>query len=483
MPHTTETAPLWTADAAAAAMEAALEGDGAWTASGVSIDSRTLAAGDIFFAIEGEKSDGHGYVADALAKGAACAVVARRPDGVERDAPLAMVDDTLAALERLGVAARARTAGRICAVTGSVGKTGTKEGLRHILSGQGQAHASVASYNNHLGVPLTLARMPAETEFGIFEIGMNHAGEITPLTRMVRPEAAIVTTVEAVHIENFDSVDGIADAKGEIFEGLAPGGTAILNRDNKYFDRLSRRAEACGAGRVVGFGEDAHAEARVLRMSLKPDASYVTARVCGHEMTYKLGMPGRHVVMNSLAMLACVHALGGDLAHAGLALATLEPPEGRGSRVEVETRNGTFLIIDESYNANPTSMRAALEALAAAEPARRGRRIAVLGDMLELGDRAPGDHAGLAEPITSAGVDLVFCSGPLMEHLWDALPPRRRGGYADTAAELAPRVAEEVVPGDVVMIKGSFGSRMRHVLDALTALADASALNRREERA
>jgi len=462
--------PLWTAQDASLAMGVPLKGRSDWDAYGVSIDTRTLQPGDIFFALLGEGNDGHDYVAQALEKGAACAVVSRAVEGLDADAPLIEVDDTLRAMERLGLAARARSNARICAVTGSVGKTGTKEGLLHMLSRQGKTHASVASYNNHIGVPLTLARMPADAVYGIFEIGMNHADEIAPLVKMVRPEAAIITTVEAVHIENFNSVEEIADAKGEIFEGLQPGGTAILNRDNPHFERLKARALTCGAGDIIAFGKQEMADARVTRMSLKPDASYVTATICRHDMTYKLGVPGEHIVMNSLAMLACVNALGADLALAGLALGELLPPEGRGSRIKVELPRGTFLIIDESYNANPTSMAAVMQALGNTPPGARGRRIAVVGDMLELGDQAAQAHAGLREPIAENDIDLVFACGPLMENLWDALPTSVRGAYADNSSELASRVADEVAAGDVVMIKGSLGSRMARVLDALKAL-------------
>jgi len=451
-------------------MSATISGAPNWEAHGVSIDTRTLVPGDMFFALQGDGNDGHDYVAQALEKGAACAVVARPVDGLAPEAPVLQVSDTLKGLEELGRAARARSKARICAVTGSVGKTGTKEGLLHMLNGQGKTHASVASYNNHIGVPLTLARMPGDADFGIFEIGMNHAGEISPLTQMVRPEAALITTVEAVHIENFNSVDEIADAKGEIFDGLQPGGVAILNQDNPYFERLKAKALAVGAGRIVAFGRHDMADARVTRMSLKPDASYVTASICDHDITYKLGVPGEHIVINSLAMLACVHVLGGDLALAGLALGTLEPPAGRGSRIEVALPRGSFLIIDESYNANPTSMRATLQALGHTPPAGRGRRIAVLGDMLELGDQAVSGHAGLKQPIIENGVDLVFACGPLMENLWDVLPVNLRGAYADKSTDLAPRVADEIEPGDVVMLKGSFGSRMSKVLDALKQL-------------
>ncbi len=474
--------PLWRSADAVVAMNATATGAADWQAHGVSIDTRTLQPGDMFFALEGDGADGHDYVAQALKKGAACAVVSRAVADLDDTSSVLMVDNTLRALERLGIAARARTDARICAVTGSVGKTGTKEGLRHILEGQGITHASAASYNNHIGVPLTLARMPADAQFGVFEIGMNHANEIAPLTRMVQPEAAIVTTVEAVHIENFNSVEDIADAKGEIFEGLQAGGTAILNRDNVHFERLKARAGLCGAGNIVGFGHSELADARIERMSLRADASYVTATICGHDITYKLGVPGEHIVMNSLAMLACVNALGADLALAGLALASLEPPAGRGSRIEIALSRGSFLMIDESYNANPTSMAAVMQALGNTPPGPHGRRIAVVGDMLELGDHARAGHAGLKEPILAADVDLVFACGPLMENLWDALPQRVRGAYADTSAELAPRVVEEIAPGDVVMVKGSLGSRMAQVVTALKNMGTPVTVTPQEEQ-
>lgn len=473
--------PLWTSADAAAAMSAKAQGASAWNAFGVSIDTRTLEVGDLFFALMGEGNDGHEYVAQALDKGAACAVVSRRVDGLPDDAPLLVADDTLKALEKLGLAARARSTARICAVTGSVGKTGTKEGLRAILSAQGKTHASAASYNNHIGVPLTLARMPVDAAYGVFEVGMNHSGEITPLVRMVQPEAAIVTTVEAVHIENFGSVEDIADAKAEIFDGLKPGGVAILNQDNPHFERLNARALEKGAGQVIGFGKHENATARVTRMSLKADASYVTATICGHDMTYKLGVPGEHIVMNSLAMLACIHVLGADLALAGLALGKMEPPAGRGSRISIAVDRGAFLIVDESYNANPTSMRAVMQALGNTPTGPRGRRIAVVGDMLELGDHAAQGHAGLTQPIAENDIDLVFACGPLMAHLWEALPADVRGAYADNSTDLAPRVAQEVGPGDVVMIKGSFGSRMVTVLDALKALGPQIETNNNED--
>lgn len=465
------TSPLWTKEDVVAATAGKAEG-GAWTASGVSIDSRTLEPGDLFVAIMGENSDGHKYVEGALKKGAAAAIVSA-PDAAMRAAgPLVVVADTLTALEALGRAARRRAQAKVVAVTGSVGKTGTKEALRLILSEQGATHASAASYNNMWGVPLSLARMPADTRFGIFEVGMNHPGEITPLSKLVEPFVALITTVEAVHMEFFDSVEQIADAKGEIFDGLQKGGVAILNRDNPHYERLHKKAETSGAGRIISFGEHAEAEARLDKVALKEDCSCVSATICGRPVTYKLSVPGRHIVMNSLAMLAVVHALDADLAMAALAMANLKAPKGRGERHRVDMPTGGFTVIDESYNANPASMRAALEALGQAAPGGQGRRIAVIGDMLELGDGSIEMHRGLAEPIRATGVDLVFACGPHMRELFKALPTSLQGGYAESSDELGEALRAAVEPGDVVMVKGSLGSRMGPLVEMLRGLGD-----------
>ncbi|MBX3506854.1 MAG: UDP-N-acetylmuramoylalanyl-D-glutamyl-2,6-diaminopimelate--D-alanyl-D-alanine ligase [Parvibaculum sp.] len=465
------TAPLWTREDVVAATAGKAEG-GAWTASGVSIDSRTLEPGDLFVAIMGENSDGHKYVEGALKKGAVAAIVSAPDEAMRAAGPLVVVADTLQALEALGRAARHRAQAKVVAVTGSVGKTGTKEALRLILSEQGATHASAASYNNMWGVPLSLARMPADTRFGIFEVGMNHPGEITPLSKLVEPFAALITTVEAVHMEFFDSVEQIADAKGEIFDGLQKGGVAILNRDNPHFERLRKKAEASGAGRIISFGEHAEAEARLDKVALKEDCSCVSATICGQPVTYKLSVPGRHIVMNSLAMLAVVHALEADLAMAALAMANLKAPRGRGERHRVEMPTGAFTVIDESYNANPASMRAALEALGQAKPAGKGRRIAAVGDMLELGEGSIDMHRALAEPIRAADVDLVFACGPHMRELFKALPVSVQGGYAESSAELGEALRAAIEPGDVVMVKGSLGSRMGPLVEMLRGLGD-----------
>lgn len=454
---------LWTSSEAATATCGVAAG--AWIANGVSIDTRTLAADDLFVALTGDARDGHEFVREAFAKGAAAAMVSRDVPGAE-DARLLRVDDTLAGLGRLGVAARARARLlRAIALTGSVGKTGTKEMLRHALAGQAPTHASAASYNNHFGVPLTLARMPPETVFGVFEIGMNHAREIAPLAAMVLPEVAIVTTVEAVHTEFFaDGIAGVARAKAEIFE--AGGRVAILNRDNRFCAMLAAEARARGFSEIVTFGADPDADACLLDARIADAGTRVAAWIAGQRFDYTLGLIGRHWALDSLAVLAAVRAVGGDVARAAQSLATLKPPKGRGAR-HVATRGGaTFTVIDDSYNASPPAMRAAFVVLAAATPGPGGRRVAVLGDMRELGTDAPRLHADLAEPLLAAA-DQVFACGPNMAALYERIPAARRGGYAVDAAGLLPAVLAAVRDGDIVLVKGSLGSRMGPIVAAL----------------
>src|SRR5262245_39418004 len=460
--------PLWYVEAMAAAMRAAPAGRLPASVPGISIDTRTIAAGEAFFAIKGDNRDGHDFVAGALAAGAGLAVVvSARRNGFPADAPLLVVSDVLEGLRALARAARARTQAKIVAVTGSVGKTSTKEALRLTLGRNGATHASLASYNNHWGVPLSLARCPEDARFAVFEIGMNHAGEIEPLTRLVRPQVAIITTVEPVHLEFFGSVEAIADAKAEIFRGLERDGAAVLNRDNPHFARLEHSAREAGVARIVSFGEHERADARLMKCSLQPDSSTVQARILGTDVTYKLGAPGRHLVLNSLSVLAAAALVGADLALAGLALADLQPASGRGSRVTLHMPRGTVLLIDESYNANPASMRAALALLGQTDLRQLGRRIAVLGDMLELGPRGADLHRELAVAVLAHGIDLVFCCGPLMRALWEALPSSRKGGYAETSATLESQVLAALQPGDAVMVKGSLGSRMAPIVKAL----------------
>lgn len=458
---------LWTIDAMAAAMRAERAGALPADVNGISIDSRTSGKGDAFFAIKGENRDGHDFVDSALKGGAGLAVVARDQRDRFAGAPLLVVPDVLEALRNLARAARARTEARVIAVTGSVGKTGTKEALRLALSTDGETHASVASYNNHWGVPLSLARCPASTKYAVLEIGMNHAGEITPLTKLARPHVAIITGIEPVHLEYFGSLEKIADAKAEIFAGVEPGGAAVLNRDNAQFSRLAAAAKAARIERVVSFGEHKDADALLLRLSLQADCSTVEARILGQTVTYKLGAPGRHIVLNSLAVLTAVSLVGADLAMAALALNNLRPASGRGTRTVLTVPGGNALLIDESYNANPASMQAAIALLGQVPVGQRGRRIAVLGDMLELGPTAAELHRALAKAIEAANVDLVFCSGPLMRALWEALPSRARGGYSETAAGLEPMVVSAIRAGDAVMVKGSLGSKMGPIVRAL----------------
>jgi UDP-N-acetylmuramoyl-tripeptide--D-alanyl-D-alanine ligase len=460
---------LWTASEAAAATGGKSTAD--WVASGVSIDSRNVDYGELFVALRGPKFDGHDYVAAAFKSGAVAALVERVPGGLPPGTPLLIVENTLAGLNQLAVAARQRVGARIVAVTGSVGKTGTKEALKLVLGDQGSTHASGGSLNNLWGVPLSLARMPSDAAYGIFEIGMNHAGEITPLTKLVRPHVAIVTNVEAVHLEYFESVRAIADAKAEIFLGLERGGTAVLNRDNACFAQLAERAGAAGVANIIAFGAHAAADVRLVNFALHASCSCISADVGGQAITYKVGIPGRHWVMNSLAVLAAVQALGGDLGLAGLSLARLTPPQGRGRRHHIAIKGGIIELIDDSYNASPVSMRAAFETLAQVGKGPRGRRIAVLGDMLELGADAPRLHAGLAADLEQSNIDLVFAAGTHMRVLYETLPTQRRAHHVAASAELVQPLLASLRPGDVVLVKGSYGSRMGAVVDALLSLA------------
>ena len=463
---------LWTVEAMAAAIGAEREGALPQSVPGISIDSRTLAPGDAFFAIQGDHRDGHDFVAAALASKAGLAVAAAdRRSELPQDVPLLVVPDVLAALRALAAAARARLQGKVIGVTGSVGKTGTKEALRLALSQDGETHASAASYNNHWGVPLSLARCPASARYAVLEMGMNHAGEIEPLSRLARPHVAIITTVAPVHLEFFGSLAKIADAKAEIFLGLEAGGAAVINRDNSQFVHLKRRAKQAGVARIVSFGEHEQADARLIKCALHPGCSAVQADILGTELTYKIGAPGRHLVHNSLAVLAAAVLVGADLALAALALADFKPASGRGAAFEIDLPGGPATVIDESYNANPASMAAALALLGQRPVGARGRRIAVLGDMLELGPRGRALHRGLLAPVDANAIDLVFCCGPLMRALWRALPASRRGGYAEDSAALEPQVLSAVGAGDVVMVKGSLGSRMAPIVKALQKLS------------
>jgi UDP-N-acetylmuramoyl-tripeptide--D-alanyl-D-alanine ligase len=468
--------PLWTIGEIVAATGSRCAGKPGAPVAGFSIDSRTLVPGEGFIAIRGEHRDGHAFVASALEAGAACAVVESTFPSADEER-LVRVPDTFAALNDLGRASRARAEQTVViGVTGSAGKTGTKEALRLALIPSGTVHASSKSYNNQWGVPLTLANMPRTIGFGVFEIGMNHAGEIDVLTRLVRPQIAIVTTVAPVHLGFFRSVEEIADAKAEIFHGLEPGGTAIINRDIPYYERLADHARAYGA-KIIGFGSAKDAEVLLLSSELAPDGSSVTADILGEIVEFRLGAPGAHLVYNSLAVLAAVKVAGADLARAAEALGHLHAQAGRGERFVLETKDGPVAIVDESYNANPASMRAALSTLGLAPRGDFKRRVAVLGDMLELGPKGRELHQDLAEAVDGAGVDVVFACGELMASLYEALPASRRGAYAETSEELESKLIGAVGPGDIIMVKGSLGSRMAPLVEALKRRFEAESVS------
>jgi UDP-N-acetylmuramoyl-tripeptide--D-alanyl-D-alanine ligase len=461
---------LWTAAEIVQATGGAATRD--FECSGVSIDTRTLKPGDLFIALKGDALDGHDYVEAAFRAGAAAALV-KKEFIPQSDAPLVRVDDTMTALEALGRAARARSQAKIIAVTGSAGKTGTKEMLAVAFGALGKTHASKKSFNNHWGVPLSLSTMPKDAAYGIFELGMNHVGELAQLTAQVRPHIALITTVEPVHIEHFKNVEEIADAKAEIFLGMDKDGIAVLNFDNPHFARLKGHAEKRGIAKIFSFGEDEDAQSRLIDCALHADSSHITAEILGERIKYKLNIPGKHIAMNSLGVFTIVKAAGGNLNAAAEALRNSTPVEGRGNRIQVTIAEGQppLTIINESYNANPASMLAAFKVFEMAAPPAGGRRIAVLGDMLELGRDGPRLHAELANPLLKAKTDLVFCCGAQMDALYHVLPPDWRGAHAKDSQELAKQVAAAVGPGDVVLVKGSAGSKMSYVVQALQSLA------------
>ena len=458
---------LWQWRDLVAAAQGHADGTPGWRIAGFSIDTRTLRPGDVFVALQ-DARDGHEFVSAAFKAGAAAAVVRTTYGRRAGDGALLRSPDPLRALEAIGRAARARSHARIAAVTGSAGKTGTKEMLRLCLEATAPTHASEKSYNNQWGVPLTLARMPPEAALGVFEIGMNHAGEITPLAGMVTPHVVVITTVEPVHLGQFGSVEAIAEAKAEILHGLVPGGSAILPRDNPHFALLRERATAVGA-RIVTFGYHEEADVRCVQASLDAKGAAVIAGVGSQRFPYRLGAPGEHYVRNSLAVLATLLALGADAMRCLPALARIAAPVGRGARTLLETGAGQILLIDESYNANPASVRAALAAMATVPREDFARRVVVLGDMLELGEAAAPMHLGLKEAVDAAGADLVLACGPMMQLLLEAVEPARRGAWAADAAGLVAPLLAAVQPGDVVMIKGSLGTRMAPLVEAMLA--------------
>jgi len=461
--------PLWTFEALVAAMDGRPVGTPPAGITGISIDSRTLQPGEAFFAIAGEKFDGHDFATAAVKAGASILVVAegRLPALGRINAPMIVVPDVLAGLEKAGMAARARSRARIIAVTGSAGKTTTKEMLRHVLSAAGKVHASDKSFNNHWGVPLTLARMPADADYAVFEIGMNHPGEIRPLVGMVRPHIAIVTLIAAAHLGHFRNLEEIAMAKAEIFEGIEPDGHAILNRDDARFKLLEKIARQCGIDHVWGFGEHARSTFKLTGWAPAGDGSDMAMKIGGEEFSLHLGAAGRHIAQNALAVLGAAYLAGADPAQVAPALATLTPERGRGRRYRLLHPDGDILLIDESYNANPASMKAAIELLGTAEPGEGGRRIAVLGDMLELGQYSAKLHAAIADLLAAWPIDMAFLGGPEMKALADKLPESFAVEYQPDSEALAAIVLDSLRPGDVVMIKSSKGAGFSKIVDAL----------------
>jgi UDP-N-acetylmuramoyl-tripeptide--D-alanyl-D-alanine ligase len=460
---------LWTSQEVARALSP-IAMSSPFEANGVTFDSRAVTDGDLFFALPGETTDGHAFVADALNRGAAAAVVSREMMGAADR--LIRVPDTMKALVALGRAGRKRSSARIASVTGSVGKTSTKDALRAILSAQAPTSASTASFNNHVGVPISLARLPRDARYGVFEIGMNHPGEIAPLARQVEAHVGVITNVEAAHIGHMGSEEAIADEKACLFAGMRPGAVAVLNRDNRHYDRLVQHARTLGVTKIVGFGRHEAAEARLVACRLQDSGSDVEALIGGRRIEYRLGAAGEHWVLNSLAALAVAEALGADLAQAAATLATVKASPGRGARRWLKFGSGQVEFLDESYNANPASMRAMLALLARTVPAPGGRRLLVMGDMRELGEHADALHAGLADAVAASGASQVFLCGPHMRALWHKLAAAQKGVHRPDSAALAQEVAGALRAGDVIAIKGSLGSKMKAVVDAVVAASD-----------
>jgi UDP-N-acetylmuramoyl-tripeptide--D-alanyl-D-alanine ligase len=463
---------LWTSDEVARAVSSVAM-SGTFEASGVTFDSRAVGKGDLFFAMTGETTDGHGFVADALARGAAAAIVSR--DVPEAKGNLVKVADTMKALVALGHAGRMRSAARVASVSGSAGKTSTKDALRAMLSAQAPTSASTASFNNHVGVPISLARLPREARYGVFEIGMNHPGEIEPLARQVEAHVGVITNVGSAHIGHMGSEEAIADEKGCLFAGMRPGAVAVLNRDNRHFERLVGKARSFGVSRIVAFGKHEAAEARLVACDLHDDGSDVVANLHGRRIEYRLGAAGEHQVLNSLAALAVVEALGADVVKAAATLAQVRATPGRGARRRLKFGAGTIELLDESYNANPASMTAMLAVLARIEPAPGGRRILAMGDMRELGEGADAFHAGLADAVAASGAAQVFLCGPHMQALWPHLATAQKGAHRPDSAALAGEVVGVLRAGDVVAVKGSLGSKMKNVVDAILAASGGEA--------
>ena len=459
---------LWSAADAVAATGAEYTHD--WHASGVSIDSRTVESGDLFVALHGPNFDGHRFIGDAMDRGAVAAMVGRSKEEIPDNVPLLRVPDTLLGLTGLGRAARRRSEAVVIGVTGSVGKTSVRYAIAELLGKQAPTAASVGSFNNYIGVPLSLARLPVDARYGVFELGMNHAGELRELARLARPKIAVITNVENTHLEFFDSVAEIAAAKSEIFEGVEPDGIAVLNQDNAHYEQLAVAARAAGIARIISFGFSPDADVRATDFTVDPSETRVTADVDGQIFSYVLHLSGRHWIMNSLAAMAAIMAANGNIDSAAEGLADLVAVQGRGAQAHIAAPGIDFELIDDAYNASPASMAAALEVLSQSRPAGDGRRIAILGDMFELGAMAADLHIQLAEKIEEAGIDLLFAVGPMMRHLFGAVRDGLRGEWHETADQLAAAIAAVPQDGDVVLVKGSAGMQMSQVVEALQAL-------------
>jgi UDP-N-acetylmuramoyl-tripeptide--D-alanyl-D-alanine ligase len=450
---------------------------GHWVATGVSKDSRELKPGDLFVALKGPQVDGHDYVVAALEAGAAGVLLERAPAGLEQDPRLIVVQDTLRALNDLAIAARTRTTAKIIAITGSFGKTSIKDATHLLLSALGSVYASERSFNNHWGVPFTLSNMPPDADFGVIEIGMNHPGEIAPLSRIARPQVALITTIREMHMEHLGSLEHIADEKAEIFAGMDSQGIAVLNQDDRMFPRVLAAAQAKNL-RVLTFGKHPLATCRLVRYAVEPGGLLIETSIDDMFLSYRLPAMGEHWALNSLAVLGVIKALGLDVARASKEFVRMVLPEGRGVQHRVSVPQGEIIVIDESYNAGPDSMRAALQVLGSMKPLGRGRRVAILGDMLEVGAQAKEIHESLANELMANQVDLIFTCGEQMGHLYASIPERMRGFHGLQPADVIPFVLRCVAPGDIFMIKGSKGQyahrgRMYAFVEALLGFMEA----------
>ena len=460
------TQTLWTTAEIITATGGMSSGD--WSASSVSIDTRTMQPGTLFVALPGAKVDGHAHVANALSNGAAGALVNRPIAGVDASL-LVIVKDVEKALQQLGAAGRARSTAQVIGVTGSVGKTGAKEMIAAALGAVGSVYATRGNLNNHLGVPLSLANMPRDAKFAVIEMGMNHAGEISPLSKMARPHVSLITTVDAVHIEFFPSVEAIADEKAAIFDGMGGHGVAVLNADNAHYERLKKHAQAQGLDRILSFGTGKNALCRMTKYAIDDTHSVIEAMIAGTALSYRIGTVGKHWALMSVAVLGVVDALSADLAKAAAALEQFTEPKGRGQIKKLSIKGGNLRLIDDAYNASPVSMKGAIEKVAEMRAASVPlvRTVVVLGDMLELGEQAEDLHVGLVPTLVNNQMDLVFAAGTFMEKMYQALPETMRGAYKATSRELAPMVVEALRANDLVLVKGSRGSRMDVVVEAI----------------